>query len=59
MFASALPRCPVCPGQGSLLGRLGRLRWFRCRDCGMDFNRPCRTLRKDVPAREHQGACHG
>lgn len=33
------PTCPVCPGRGVPLGTLGRLRWYRCRDCGIDFNR--------------------
>ena len=32
------PTCPVCPGWGMPLGQLGRLRWYRCRDCGIDFN---------------------
>jgi hypothetical protein len=33
------PACPVCPsGEGVLLGTLGPLAWFRCRDCGIEFN---------------------
>jgi tRNA(Ile2) C34 agmatinyltransferase TiaS len=35
----AMPTCPVCPGHGMPLGQLGALRWYRCRDCGIDFNR--------------------
>jgi hypothetical protein len=31
--------CPCCGGPGVELGTLGRLEWFRCRDCGMDFQR--------------------
>jgi len=31
--------CPVCGGPGVPLGALGRLEHYRCRDCGMDFNR--------------------
>lgn len=34
--------CPVCDGQGALLGVLGFLRWFRCIQCGMDFSRKIR-----------------
>lgn len=34
------PYCPVCPGQGNPLGRLGRAHWFRCRNCGTDFQNP-------------------
>ena len=30
--------CPICDGPGILLGTLGKLTHFRCRDCGMDFN---------------------
>lgn len=31
--------CPACEGPGMELGSLGRLKWFRCRDCGIEFNR--------------------
>jgi predicted nucleic acid-binding Zn ribbon protein len=30
--------CPACGGIGMLLGQLGRLFWFRCRQCGIDFS---------------------
>jgi rubrerythrin len=30
--------CPVCDGRGTPLGRLGWLRWWRCRHCGLDFS---------------------
>ncbi len=30
--------CPVCSGLGYLLGQLGRLLWFRCRGCGIEFS---------------------
>ena len=33
-----LARCPLCDGEGADLGRMGNLRWLRCRRCGMDFN---------------------
>jgi transposase-like protein len=35
------PNCPTCGGNesGRFLGRMGKLRWFRCEACGMDFNR--------------------
>lgn len=33
-----LPECPVCSGTGNAMGQLGRLCWYRCRDCGSDFN---------------------
>ena len=32
--------CPVCDGMGVLMGGLGNLQWFRCRQCGMEFNLP-------------------
>ena len=32
------PCCPACYGPGVSLGTLGTLNWFRCRDCGLDFN---------------------
>lgn len=44
--ASQMPGCPMCPGHGVLLGTLGAMRWFRCRDCGWDFARRRRTGRE-------------
>lgn len=32
-------KCPLCSGPLMLLGTLGLLRWFRCRNCGMDCNK--------------------
>ena len=33
-----MEHCPKCKGdQGTLLGRLGNLLWFRCRFCGWEF----------------------
>jgi len=29
--------CPECGGEGMCMGTLGRLAWFRCRDCGHEF----------------------
>ena len=31
-------QCPMCLGPGYLLGGMEPLRWYRCRNCGMDFN---------------------
>lgn len=30
-------RCPICGGPGSPLGQLGRLLWWRCRYCGIQY----------------------
>lgn len=30
--------CPTCGGPGGFMGALGRLDWFRCINCGIDFN---------------------
>jgi tRNA(Ile2) C34 agmatinyltransferase TiaS len=43
------PTCPVCPGRGTPLGQLGRLRWYRCRDCGIDFNRRAKAPPSSSP----------
>lgn len=32
--------CPACHGEGLHEGDLGRLRWYRCRACGMEFSVP-------------------
>lgn len=29
--------CTTCEGQALPLGKLGRLNYYKCRDCGMDF----------------------
>jgi hypothetical protein len=36
--------CPLCSGFGYLLGVLGRLAWFRCRACGIEFNLPAEDI---------------
>ena len=33
--------CPACQGPGYLLGKLGQLLHFRCRNCGIDFSIEC------------------
>jgi hypothetical protein len=35
----AHPQCPMCGGPGMPMGQLGRNLWYRCRHCGMDFNK--------------------
>lgn len=30
--------CPECGGDGVPLGTMGRLQWFRCRSCGIDYH---------------------
>ncbi len=40
------PECPYCSGLGMLLGGLGMLTWFRCRDCGGQFSRRARRRRR-------------
>ncbi len=30
--------CPMCPGLGYRMGRLGNKIHFRCRDCGAEFS---------------------
>lgn len=32
------PLCPMGNGYGAYLGRLGRLDWWRCAACGLDFH---------------------
>ena len=35
--------CPFCDGDIVLLGVLGHVVHFRCRDCGLDFSREYTT----------------
>lgn len=30
--------CPACNGTGLSMGVLGQLEWFRCQQCGIEFN---------------------
>jgi predicted RNA-binding Zn-ribbon protein involved in translation (DUF1610 family) len=32
--------CPVCGGEGALLGTLGHVTSYRCRDCGTVYQQP-------------------
>ena len=36
-------RCPMCGGEGILLGALRALRWFRCRACGIEWSKRFRN----------------
>ena len=38
------PSCPLCDGTGIPLSGLGRLLWFRCESCGMQF-----SIEKELP----------
>lgn len=29
--------CPICGGEPTCLGTLGRITWLRCRRCGWDY----------------------
>ena len=43
-------RCPACGWEASVLGTLGSLRHYRCRDCGAEFSRTIRRrARKPTP----------
>lgn len=30
-------QCPICESESYELGQLGRVMWFRCPACGMDW----------------------
>lgn len=30
--------CPACDGEATLLGTLGALDWYRCRQCGAEWH---------------------
>lgn len=32
------PECPMCGGHAEVLGTLGAMEWYRCRNCGVNFN---------------------
>jgi len=45
-----IPSCPLCEGEGNVLGTLGSLVWFRCQDCGIDYNVVRDFAPVDLPA---------
>lgn len=49
--------CPVCGGDGQLLGQLGNLTHFRCRACGMDFNQHVSENPSDLIPEGEEVAC--
>lgn len=59
MPASTSPTCPVCPGNGTLLGSFGRVHWFRCRACGMNFQLLSRRSSESNSQNHNQGVNHG
>jgi len=38
-----MKNCKLCGGPLLFLGKLGTMKWFRCRNCGMEF---CRKVKK-------------
>jgi tRNA(Ile2) C34 agmatinyltransferase TiaS len=46
------PICPACDGPGFLLGGLGNLTHYRCRDCGVDFSRKARPRKPKTDAQK-------
>lgn len=46
--------CGLCHGPLVLLGVLGRLYWFRCQNCGVQYSSPSRPARSR-PARQDEG----
>jgi len=38
------PECPACGGPAMVMGTLGKLRWFRCRNCGTEFNQEAKNV---------------
>lgn len=39
--------CTTCEGQALPLGKLGKLNYYKCRDCGMDFAYEIKEKEKD------------
>lgn len=37
MDEKVVPCCPQCGGEAVVLGKLAKLEWFRCRNCGAEF----------------------
>lgn len=48
--------CQLCTGPCYQLGSLGQLKWFVCRNCGMQFSRKARAkkVRKNDSVRNNE-----
>jgi len=40
--------CPTCSGDSMMLGTLGNLTHFRCRQCGIVFNRDAKETKEEI-----------
>ena len=49
-------KCPMCCGDGQVLGSLGSARWYRCRACGAYFKGRTRTPPENLPAHDYKKA---
>ncbi len=45
-------KCPACDGQGFLMGSLGRMKHYRCRDCGSTYSKKARKVAPRKKARK-------
>lgn len=48
--------CPSCDGVAQPLGKLGRLTWHRCRDCGQTFHETRGLQKSSLPGTFAQSA---
>lgn len=46
--------CKLCHGPCAFLGTLGRLDWFRCINCGMDFHLDHQVEEFEEPIQEEE-----
>jgi hypothetical protein len=44
-----MSKCPCCSGPGVLLGSLGLMKHFRCRDCGWTYGKMSKPRKPKVP----------
>ena len=50
------PSCKICGGELALLGKLGKKKWFRCINCGMEFSK---NPSGDFPSTSEYGQTFG
>jgi hypothetical protein len=58
VYNHSMNNCPMCEGEPTILGVLGRITWLRCRNCGWDYaaDEPEDVFysRGEVEASEHE-----
>lgn len=52
-------KCPACSGPGILLGSLGLMKHYRCRDCGWTYGKMSKPKWRKPKVKPPEADCDG